>query len=123
MGQNFFDKRRSKRTPITMQLEISELFKQENVKVNNIDAPIEIKDISRHGIGFVTKSVLPIGFYFNSRLEFENEANNLNCVVRILHQEKMDDGNYHYGCEFVGMATVFDYVFDELEEADSNGKD
>ena len=48
--------RREKRWPIELQLEISSLFKQDNVKVENINAPIEVFDVSKAGIGFRTKS-------------------------------------------------------------------
>lgn len=109
------EKRRSKRIPITMHLDVSSLFKQDNVHVKNINAPIEITDISRNGIGFVTKSVLPIGFYFNSRLEFEKKNDSLNCVVQIVRRKQKDDGTTLYGCEFVGMPSIFDYIFDYIE--------
>ncbi len=59
------DNRRGKRIPVVMHLEISSVFKQNNVHVNNINAPIEVIDISKYGIGFVSKSILPIGFYFD----------------------------------------------------------
>jgi hypothetical protein len=71
-----------------MNLEVSDIFKQDNVKVSNINAPVEIVDISRDGIGFVTKSVLPIGFYFNSRLEFKSSNNAINCVIQITSAQK-----------------------------------
>ena len=98
-----------------MHLDVSSLFKQDNVHVKNINAPIEITDISRNGIGFVTKSVLPIGFYFNSRLEFEKKNDSLNCVVQIVRRKQKDDGTTLYGCEFVGMPSIFDYIFDDIE--------
>ena len=110
-----YEKRRSKRVPIKMQLEVSSLFKQDNVYVKNINAPVEITDISRNGIGFITKSVLPIGFYFNSRLEFENKDDSLNCVVQIVRRKQNDDGTTLYGCEFVGMPSIFDYIFEDIE--------
>ena len=109
------EKRRSKRIPITMHLEVSSLFKQDNVHVKNINAPVEITDISKNGIGFITKSVLPIGFYFNSRLEFESKNDILNCVVQIVRRKQNDDGTF-YGCEFVGMPSIFDYIFDDIEK-------
>lgn len=37
------EQRRSKRIPIKMDLEVSSVFKQDNVQVTNINAPIEIK--------------------------------------------------------------------------------
>lgn len=110
------EQRRSKRIPVTMNLEVSSVFKQDNVQVSNINAPIEITDISKNGIGFVSKSILPIGFYFNSRLEFDKEDRSLNCVVQIIRQVDLGDGKYQYGCEFVGMASVFDFIFEEIEK-------
>ena len=109
------EKRRCKRIPITMHLEVSSLFKQDNVHVKNINAPVEITDISRNGIGFITKSVMPIVFYFNSRLEFEKKNDCLNCVVQIVRRKQKEDGTTVYGCEFVGMRSIFDYIFDDIE--------
>lgn len=110
------EQRKNKRIPIKMDLEVSSLFKQDNVHVKNINAPVEITDVSRSGIGFVTKSVLPIGFYFNSRLEFENKNDSLNCVVKIVRREQNDDGTTFYGCQFIGMPSIFDYIFDDIEK-------
>ncbi len=108
--------RRAKRVNLAMSLEVSSLFKQDNVKVENIHAPIEVQNLSRSGIGFATDSVLPIGYYFNARLEFKEEGESLNCVVRIVRQNKSEDGKNFYGCEFVGMASVFDYIFEDIEK-------
>ena len=84
--------------------------------VNNLNAPIEVVDISRNGIGFRSASILPLGFYFNARLDFGNNKA-LNCVVRIIRQNLVEDGMIHYGCELVGLPPVFDYIFDEVEES------
>lgn len=103
--------RREKRWPAKLNLEISSLFKQDHVKVENINAPIEVFDVSKAGIGFKTKSVLPIGYYFNARLVL-GETGALNCVVRIIRQQEKDDG-YVYGCEIVGTASIMDYVIND----------
>lgn len=108
--------RRSKRVKVKLKLEVSSVFKQDNIKVSNINAPIEVVDISRSGLAFITESILPIGYYFNSRLEFENKEDCLSCVVRIVRRSERDDGTTLYGCEFVGMASVFDYIFDDIEK-------
>lgn len=110
------EQRKNIRMPIRMHLEVSDIFKQDNVKVSNINAPIEVVDICRDGIGFVTTSMLPIGFYFNSRLEFKNSNNAINCVIQIIRQNRREDGLNHYGCTFTGMPAVFDYIFEEMEE-------
>ncbi|MCI9079745.1 MAG: PilZ domain-containing protein [Lachnospiraceae bacterium] len=106
------ENRRGQRVPAIMHLQVSSVFKQNNVHVSNINAPIEVIDISKYGIGFITKSVLPIGFYFDSRLKFEDGRDSINCVVRIVRRKQRDDGFTVYGCEFVGMSPVFDYIFD-----------
>ncbi len=113
------EQRRAKRVPVSMKLEVSSLFKQDNIKVSNINAPITVENVSKSGIGFTTASILPIGYYFNARLEFAAENNALNCVVCIVRQSKTENGNYFYGCEFVGMSPVFDYIFEEIEKAEA----
>lgn len=103
--------RREKRWPVNLELEITSLFKQDNVKVENINAPIEVFDVSKVGIGFKSKSVLPLGYYFNARLVLcKNDA--VNCVVRIIRQQETEDG-FIYGCEIVGTASIMDYVFND----------
>lgn len=103
--------RRQKRWPASLELEVSSLFKQDDVKVEGINAPIEVTDVSTAGIGFISKSVLPEGYYFNARLLF-GEKDALNCVVRILRQQKIEDG-FKYGCEIVGTASIMDYVIND----------
>ena len=113
------EKRRSKRIPISMKLEVSSVFKQDNVLVKDINAPIEIIDVSSDGIGFNSKSSLPIGFYFNCRLTFselDTLNNSVNCVVKIIRKRDLEDGVSNYGCEYVGMSVVFDYLFREVEK-------
>lgn len=109
------EKRRNRRVPISMQLEISTLFKQDNVKVGNVDAPIEIINISRTGIAFKTQSILPLNYYFNSKIQLGDEDSRFYCVVKIIRREKIDEENTIYGCEFIGFAPVFNHIFDEFE--------
>ena len=109
------DQRRAKRVAVSMSLEVSSLFKQDYIQVDNLNAPIEVQNVSKSGIGFATECVLPIGYYFNARLEFDGDGNALNCVVRILRQSRTEDGRYFYGCEFVGLASIFDYIFEGIE--------
>ena len=109
------EKRKSKRLPVHLFLDISSLFKQDNVKVENVDATFEVVDVSKHGIGFISKSTLPENYYFNAKLQLGHAKSCLHCVIRILRCIPQEDGYTRYGCEFVGMASIFDYVFDEYE--------
>lgn len=103
--------RREKRWPAKLELEITTLFKQDYERVENINEPIEVIDISKMGIGFKAASNLPVGYYFNARLIL-GETDALNCVVRIIRQQNTEEG-YIYGCEIVGTASIMDYVIND----------
>lgn len=109
------EKRREKRLPIDLKLEVTSLFHQDNKSVENIDAPIEVVNISKSGIGFRTNSVLPVGYYFNAKLKLGSEDSVLYTVVKIVRSVKHET-DYEYGCELVGMPSVLNYMFDEYEE-------
>ncbi len=111
------EKRRSKRLDIKLTLSISSLFRQDNEAIN-IDSPIVVTDISKNGIGFESENFLPIGYYFNAEIQLGSQDSKLYCVVKIVRSHIMEgsDNLYHYGCEYVGMAPVLDFIFDDYEE-------
>ena len=108
------EKRRAKRLPIKLSLEISDLYKQDYVHVINIKAPINVMDISKVGIGFSSESKLPIGYYFNASINL-GEKETLHSVVKIIRSQPIDDSLTMYGCEFIGMAEVLSFIFDAYE--------
>lgn len=108
------ERRRAKRLPIKLSLEISDLYKQDHVHVMNIKAPIEVMNISKAGIGFISESILPLGYYFNASINL-GEKETLHCVVKIIRSQPIDDRLTMYGCEFVGMAEVLSFIFDAYE--------
>ena len=110
------EKRRYKRLPISLKLEVSEVFKQNNDVIHDLNAEIEVFDISKNGIGFTTTTVIPEGYYFNATMTLESSEQKLMTVVKILHRFDLPDGKYRYGCEFTGMAGIFDFVFNEYED-------
>jgi hypothetical protein len=112
------EKRKYKRVSAHLELTISNLFKQDNLKVEHIDSPITVTDVSKGGIGFTSKAIFPVGYYFNASLQLgENESSNLFFVAKIVRCIKSkDEGIYNYGCELVGMPHIFDYIFDEYEK-------
>ena len=55
------ERRRAKRMPVKLSLEILNLYKQDNVNVSNINAPIEVMNISKRGISvFVPRVYFPL---------------------------------------------------------------
>ena len=110
------EKRRSKRIPANLELNVSKLFQQEEILDLDVAVPIVVTDVSKLGIGFVTKGDFPLHYYFNARLELGGEENSLYCVVQIVRKNPKADGTISYGCEFVGMAPVFGFIFEQYEE-------
>jgi hypothetical protein len=108
------ERRRAKRLPVTLTLEICNLYKQDHVQVSDLHAPIDVVNISQTGIGFRTKSVLPIGFYFKANINLGTE-DTLHSVVEIIRSQA-DEDEYIYGCTFVGMADVLSYVFEDYDK-------
>ena len=107
------EKRESKRLNVDMTLKISNLFRQDNVLIENIDAPIRVTNISKCGIGFETEAILPVGYYFNAKITLGNKDSCLYTVVQIVRTEAHEDHLY-YGCEFIGLAPILDFVFEDF---------
>jgi hypothetical protein len=109
------ERRKAKRMPVTLSLEILNLYKQDNVQVGNLHAPIEVTNISKTGLGFISESVLPIGYYFNANINLGND-DTLHCVIQIVRSQQTEDNKNVYGSEFVGMASILSYVFEEYDK-------
>ena len=75
------EKRKNVRLPIKLKLEVSNLFKQDGVKIENLDAEIEVFDISKAGIGFMSLSKLPVNYYFNATIEFEDYSSDVSAAT------------------------------------------
>lgn len=113
------EKRKYKRLPLTLTLEVSSLFNQtEELHIDT--ATFNVFNISKSGIGFTSTSVLPLGFYFNATIQFDGSDDSLKYVVKIIRTEELGDGEYLYGCEFVGLASVYDYLFERYESQIEN---
>lgn len=117
------ERRRAKRMPITLSLEILNLYKQDNVQVSNIHAPIELVNISQEGIGFISESILPLGYYFCANIKLGDSEDTLHYVVKIIRRQAIDEKKNMYGCEFVGMAKILSYIFEEYDNKISAEED
>ena len=88
------------------------------MKIEHLDAPITVVDISKGGIGFHSKSVLPAGYYFNASIQLDSDDDaKLYCVVKIIRATELADGTKSYGCEFVGLAPVLADILEDYMES------
>ena len=91
------EKRLDRRIPIGMSLSISDLYKEGVDAIVDLESSIQITDISSRGIGFISKCVLPIGYYFIADIEVSSELPQIITDVRIVRSNAIDKENIHYG--------------------------
>lgn len=96
------EKRRSPRAPIHLTLSICDLYKQDVSGIHNLDTPIDLVDISVHGLGFTSECILPLNYYFNASFTAEPDLT-FTATLRILRCDVLDADHYFYGGEFVDL--------------------
>lgn len=109
------ERRRYKRLPIELSLEVDEIFKQDNVIIKNIGASISVFDISRNGIGFLSEADLPLGYYFRGTINFGN-GDFFRVVIQIVRTGGFEGNMKNYGAEFVGLAPFLADKVDKYEK-------
>ena len=93
------EKRRYKRLDLDVSLEMERLDEEGMTTLKY--AHVEVKDISRSGIGFTSKQKLEIGSYYDAKIQIWTKEV-IDAVIEIVRSDKEGDG-YHYGGVFIGM--------------------
>ena len=113
--QNLFESRRFKRLPINIQLLVNKVYKQDNDIIEGIDADVEVFDISKTGIGFISSGKLPLNYYFDTRIELPDNDFFM-AVIKIVRIVEKEDKTL-YGAEFVGLAPFLALKIDTYERS------
>ena len=116
-GKKMIERRRHKRLPIELSLEIKKIYKQDYVIIEDVDAEISVVDISKSGIGFVSKAKLPMDYYFDGKIRLAGN-DFFYAVIHIVRGEvegEDDDRKCYYGAEFVGLAPFLANKIDDYE--------
>lgn len=114
--QNGYERRRFKRLPIELSLEISKIYKQGYVVLDKVNADISVFDISKTGVGFTCKSNIPLDYYFDGRISLQDGAF-FDAVIHIMRARVGENGINIYGAEFVGLAPFLANKIDEYERS------
>ncbi len=109
------EKRRYKRLPISLELAINEIFKQDHNIIDAIDVDAHVINISKDGIGFKSEKRIPLDYYFDCKIEFD-EDDFFYGVLKVIREEE-HEGYYIYGCQFVGLAG---FLADKVDEYEKN---
>ncbi|WP_240843093.1 PilZ domain-containing protein [Acidaminobacter sp. JC074] len=108
------ERRKDKRFPFEITLNIEELYKQDYVKIEDLNEEFQVTNISKSGLGFACKHELPLDFYFNAKITIDDEKFFFT-VLKIIRINEEEEG-YNYGCEFVGLADILSSTIEGLEE-------
>jgi hypothetical protein len=109
------ERRRSRRKPIELRLEIDEVFKQDDMVIKNLGAQITVFDISRDGIGFMSDASIPVGYYFKALINL-GENDFFRAVIQIVRSSIDITGQNIYGAQFVGLAPFLAAKVDKYEK-------
>lgn len=111
------ERRKHKRLPIELSLEIKKIYKQDYVVIEDVDTEISVMDISKSGIGFVSKAKLPLDYYFDGKIKL-GDNDYFYAVIHIIRGEVQQNGSGNlYGAEFVGLAPFLANKIDEYEKS------
>lgn len=113
------DRRKFKRLPIELHLEVDEVFKQDYVVIKDLNASVSVFDISRSGIGFISEASLPLGYYFRGRINLDD--NDFFYVVIQIIRAHITGEHKVYGAEFVGLAPFLADKVDRYEDKLTSG--
>lgn len=93
------ERRRSKRLDLDVSLQMERLDEGDMTTFKY--AHVDVRDISKTGIGFDSKQALEMGSLYNTRIQIWTKEV-IEAIVKVVRQEKTENG-YIYGCQFVGM--------------------
>ena len=93
------EKRRHKRLDLDVSLQLERLDEAGVTTLKYVH--VDVTDISRSGLGFVSKQELPIGTYYDTKIQIWTKEV-VDAVIEIVRCDKNND-MYKYGCIFIGM--------------------
>lgn len=94
------EKRKHKRLKMEHALELARLNADGTADGGVVNA--DILNISRGGVGFLSRKRLEVGSYYDTRISlFSREM--IDAVLEIVHVEEQEKG-YYYGGEFIGIS-------------------
>lgn len=109
------ERRKYKRLPIELHLEVDEVFKQDYVVIKDLNASVSVFDISRSGLGFISEASLPLGYYFRGRINL-GDGDFFYVVIQIVRAHMGENNSKIYGAEFVGLAPFLADKVDKYEK-------
>lgn len=94
------ERRRHKRLDLDVSIQLEKLDQEEITTLKYIH--VDVTDISRSGIGFISEHELAVGTYYDTRIQIWTKEV-IDAVLEIVRCDKLPNGSCKYGCTFIGM--------------------
>jgi c-di-GMP-binding flagellar brake protein YcgR len=94
------EKRKHKRLDIDVNVELERLDQDGVTTLKYLR--VDVADISRSGMAFVTDRELEMNSYFDTKIQIWTKEI-VEAVIEVVRKEEEGNGAYKYGCIFVGM--------------------
>lgn len=101
------EKRKAKRSNLNVSVQIHKCDREDKKSVN-----VQVQDLSKSGIGFVTNEILETGEYYDADITIWTKEV-IKSVIKIVRvNPKGDTGLISYGSEFVGLSEMEKFRID-----------
>ena len=97
------EKRRHKRLDLDVSLQLERLDEDGVTTLKYVH--VDVTDISRSGLGFISKQELAIGSFYDTKIQIWTKEV-VDAVIEIVRCDRQHDDTYKYGCIFIGMTDV-----------------
>lgn len=99
------EKRAARRMEIDVSIKLSELYNSESDVARKDELEVEVVNISKYGMAFITEENLNIDSFYDTKMVLWTKEK-IDTVIEIVRKEKIDDNHFFYGCKFIGMVAA-----------------
>jgi hypothetical protein len=95
------EKRKHKRLDLDVNVQLERLAEEDGITTLKY-LHVDVTDVSKSGIGFISSHELAIGTYYDTKIRIWTKEV-VDVVIEIVRCEPRDGGGYQYGAVFIGM--------------------
>ncbi len=99
------EKRAAKRMDIDVRIKLSELYNSASDVARKDEFEVSVINVSRYGMAFLTEEELNIGSFYDAKMVLWTKER-IDTIIEVVRKESHKDGEYLYGCKFIGMVST-----------------